>query len=171
MRRVRADVRVRAKRAARLRGRGGMTQPIERSDWLDGLRLVSRRDVDVSCLFESPAVAIETLTQELQFVWDRYRSADASERRGGVIELASGAYFQWIGYSDRIAVECSSNEFLEPAHQLSAEEEERLVHWGFSRPTDELPNFWMDVTRREDAAAAAFAIVAVMTTVFGMYAG
>jgi hypothetical protein len=36
---------------------------------------------------------------------------------------------------------------------------------------DELPNFWMDLTRRENADAAAFAIVAVMTTVFDLYAG
>jgi hypothetical protein len=45
------------------------------------------------------------------------------------------------------------------------------VHWGFNRPNDDVPNFWMDVERRDGAEDAAFALVAAMTTVFGVFAG
>jgi hypothetical protein len=151
-----------------------MTTPTERSDWLEEITLVSQPDIDgaeAAPLFDSPGVAIEALAFELGVIWDGYRSGDPNERRIGNLHLGSGAYIQWIGYAERLAIECSSNTFLQPSHLLSAEEEERLVHWGFSRPTDRLPNFWLDVTERAGAEAAAFAIVAVMTTVFGIYAG
>lgn len=146
-------------------GPDGPGRPIE------GIRLVSLPRADSQDLAASPGLAIEALAQEFRFVWDRYRSGDPNERRGGTIALGSGAYFQWIGYANRIAVECSSNAFLEPAHLLSPAEEDRLVGWGFSRPTPELPNFWLDVIERSAAEDAAFAVVAAMTTVFGLYAG
>lgn len=148
-----------------------MTAPTGRVDWISGLRLVSRGDSDVNDVLDNPGLAIEALAQEFRFVWDRFRSGDPNERRGGTIELGSGAYFQWIGYVDRIAVECASNTYLEPAYQLSADEEELVVRWGFNLPTADLPNFWLDVTDRSAAEDAAFAVVAVMTTVFGLYAG
>ncbi len=88
------------------------------------------------------------MAQEFRLGWDRYWSGDPNERRGGTIGLGSGAYFQWIGHANHIAVECSSNAFLEPAHLLSPAEEDRLVRWGFSSPTSGLPNFWLEVIDR-----------------------
>jgi hypothetical protein len=154
---------------------GAVSQPTDsRADWLTGVTLVSHRGMlgeEAAEKFTSPGSAIVTLTHELERIWDAHRSADPNERRIGTLQLGSGAYLQWIGYSDRIAVECSSNDYLPAAHQLSVAEEERLVHWDFNRPTHDVPNFWMDVVRRDEVKDAAFAVVAVMTTVFGVFAG
>lgn len=148
-----------------------MTAPTGRADWIERLQLVSRPRADRDDMAQNLGLAIEALAQELRLVWDRYRAGDLNERRVGTIGLGSGAYLQWIGYANHIAIECSSNAYLGPAHLLSPAEEDRLVRWGFSRPTSELPNFWLGVIDRSAADEAAFAVVAAMTTVFGLYAG
>jgi hypothetical protein len=141
---------------------------------LVGVSLVSRGDLDGAIaaeLFASPGSAIEAMTTELLCVWDRYRAADWAERRTGTLDLASGAYLQWIGYADRVVVECSSNTYLNGASRLSVEEELTLVSWGFAPPDDRAPNFYLEAESRAATRDAAFAVVAALTAVFGVYAG
>lgn len=126
--------------------------------------------VELAPAFAQPGTAIEALTGELLEVWDRCRSNDPNERRVGSLGVTGGAYVQWIGYSDRVVVEVSSNAFLEGAARLDDEQELALVASGFAPPDEDEPNFWLHVTERGDAARAAFAIVAALTVAFGVYA-
>lgn len=57
------------------------------------------------------------------------------------LELTSGAYLQWIGYSCALVVECSSNAFLPLAGRLSAQEEAALIRARFSGPDEDTLNF------------------------------
>jgi hypothetical protein len=121
--------------------------------------------------FSQPAGAIDALTADLRRLWDHHRTDDFNARRIGTLELASGAYLQWIGYSDRLIVECSSNAYLSGAPRLTPQDEATLVRAGFHEPDDDDPNFWLSVHERGVCAAAAFSVVAALTAVFGVYAG
>ena len=147
-----------------------------RPDRLTGIRLAAVRSVtdkQVRHWFREPAGAIGALTEDLVLLWRHHRTDDLGERRIGTLELASGGYLQWIGYSDALAVECSSNAYLSRSGRLSAQDEATLVRAGFSRPGDggDNPNFGLGVHDEADCARAAFSVVAVLTAVFGVYAG
>lgn len=143
-------------------------------DRLAGICLAARRrlpEAELRRSFGQPQSAIDALTTDLQLLWDHHRTDDFSERRIGTLELTSGAYVQWIGYSDALAVECSSNAFLDGPSRLTPPQEASLLRAGFQGPDDEEPNFWLVVADRDACSAAAFTIVAALTTAFGVYAG
>ncbi len=145
-----------------------------RHDALRDLRIRSCEDLPpatVRALFAEPGSAIDALTAEYLFLWDRHRTDDFALRVIGGLDLRSRAYFQWIGYSDAVAVECSSNTYLPAAARLTEAEEQRLVACGFTAPDEDDPNFWLAMTQRDEARAAAFSVVAALTSVFGVYAG
>lgn len=146
----------------------------QRPDALRNLRIRSCDDLPLSRvrgLFSEPASAIDALTAEYLFLWDRHRTDDFALRVIGGLDLRSRAYFQWIGYSYAVVVECSSNTYLSGAARLTEAEEQRLVACGFTAPDDDDPNFWLAMTSRAQAQAAAFSVVAALTSVFGVYAG
>lgn len=145
-----------------------------RPDAIRQLRVRNCDDLPVATvggLFAEPGSAIDALTAEYLLLWDRHRTDDFALRVIGGLDLSSRAYFQWIGYSDAVVVECSSNTYLPEAAQLTEAEERRLVSCGFTAPDDDDPNFWLAMTSREQAPAAAFSVVAALTSVFGVYAG
>ncbi len=115
-----------------------------RPDRLTAVSFVSRPLLDgeqAAQLFAQPGTAIKTLSSELLHVWDHARTSDPSRRAVGSLDLRSGAYFQWIGYPDAVLVECSGNEYLKGAAQLSADEAVRLIACGFTAPDAQSPNF------------------------------
>ena len=145
-----------------------------RPDRLTDVQLAAARGLTQTTLhtaFSQPQSAIDALTNDLRMLWDQHRTDDFSERRIGTLTLSSGAYFQWIGYSDVLAVECSSNTFLQDGSRLSPQEEATLLRAGFGAPDDDEPNFWLVVENRDDCTAAALAVVVALTAVFGVYAG
>lgn len=141
---------------------------------LSGIRLRSAESMggpDLRALFAEPGSAIAALTAEYRFLWDFHRTDDFDLRVIGGLDLRGGGYFQWIGYSDAVVVECCSNTYLPASARLTSEEEQRLVACGFTAPDDHEPNFWLEVQQRGQAEPAALAVVAALTTVFGVYAG
>lgn len=143
-------------------------------DRLTTIELAARRDLSRDQLrgaFSQPDSAIDTLSADLQQLWDHHRSDDFGERRTGTLALASGAYVQWIGYPDHLVVEISSNTYLPKQAKLTPAEEDMLVRAGFARPDDDEPNFWLVVPERSACSAAAYSVVAALTAVFGVYAG
>jgi hypothetical protein len=131
------------------------------------------RDLSASDLaedFAQPGGAIDLIADDLKVLWDCHRSADPNERRIGTLELDDGAYIQWIGYSNRLVVEVSSNTYLPDTAKLRPGQEHLIRRAGFSPPNEDEPNFWMQVHDPADIARAAFAVVAVLTAAFGVYA-
>jgi len=47
----------------------------------------------------------------------------------------------------------------------------QLLSWGLAPPDEHVPNFWLEAESRAATRDAAFAVVAVLTAVFGGYAG
>jgi hypothetical protein len=140
---------------------------------VDRVDLASRPDLPVAralALFASPRAAIETLTAEFECQWDLHRSSDWEMRKPGLVGLDSSAYFQWVGYRDALAIECSGGAGWND-HKFTAREVDCLLRWGFHEPNAHIPNFWMDMDRRDQADEMALRVVAVMTAVFGVYAG
>ena len=145
-----------------------------RHERLTGVDLATRDDLsseEAARLFADPGPAIDALTADLLALWDYYRSGDVEARRVGVLELSSGAYLQWIGYSDRLVIEVSSNAYLADSARLSEAHQAALQDAGFRGPDEDEPNFWMTVHHRRDIGRTAFAMVVVLTAVFGVYAG
>lgn len=142
--------------------------------WITDVRLSAWRDLDDAMVrerFEEPGSAIDLLTADLVALWGVRRSGDPNERRIGTIDLDDGAYLQWIGYAERIVLECSSNAFLTEDNRLDEQQERTLLRAGFQPPDDREPNFWISVEERSQLGRAAFSLVAVLTAVFGVYAG
>jgi hypothetical protein len=121
-------------------------------------------------LFASPDSAVAALTEEFRAVW-RARSGDWSERPIGCLGLGSGAYVQWIGYSDRVLVEVSSNAYLDLPYQLDPVEEQRLIAYGFAAPDDESPNLAASIDHPGEAERLALRVVGMLTAVFAVYVG
>lgn len=147
---------------------------MSRPDRLTGVRLAAHPELPRAQLcasFAQPDSAIALLAQDLTLLWDRHRSDDFGERRIGTLQLASRAYVQWIGYEDALAVEVSSNTYLSGDSRLTPAEEATLLRAGFQAPDDGEPNFWLAVEDRSACPAAALAVVAALTAVFGVYAG
>lgn len=139
-----------------------------------GIVLATRREVPVrelEELFGEPGSAIAALTEDLEGLWDLYRSPDPDRRRIGSIHLLDGAYLQWIGYASRLVIEVSSNEYLREKHQLTQVQMRTLARAGFSPPSAEEPNHFLRVGSRQEIPRTAFAMVAALTAVFGVYAG
>jgi hypothetical protein len=140
---------------------------------LVGAQLAALRDLsssDLTAKFAQPGAAIQLIADDLKALWDSHRSADPNERRIGILELDDGAYIQWIGYSNRLVVEVSSNTYLPDTVKLRPGQERLIRTAGFSPSNGAEPNFWMQVHDPADIARAAFAVVAVLTAAFGVYA-
>jgi hypothetical protein len=140
---------------------------------LVGAQLAALRHLTATDLSErlaQPGDAIELLADDLTELWDCFRSADLNKRRIGTLELDDGAYVQWIGYANRLVVEVSSNTYLPETAKLEPGQERLIRTAGFSPPNDAEPNFWLPVHDRADIGRAAFAVVAVLTAAFGVYA-
>lgn len=126
---------------------------------------------ELRSMFAEPGTAIDGLHRDLLQLWDHYRSDDWNSRRIGTLHMANDAYVQWIGYPRELVVEVSSNTYLPADVQLSTEQQRLLLTAGFAPPDEDEPNYWLVVQDRAEAGRAAFAIVAVLTSVFGVYAG
>lgn len=133
--------------------------------------LATLKDADLASAFAQPASAIDALTADLLRLWVEHRSGEPNERAIGSLGLSSGVYLQWIGYSDRIVLEVSCNTYLDASARLSPDDEQALVRAGFSPPNKTETNFWWHLTERAALPGVAFSIVAVLTAVFGVYAG
>lgn len=147
---------------------------LHRPDRLTSVSLAALDDLrtpELARAFAGPEGALAVLTADLHALWDHHRIDDVAQRRIGSLQLASGAYVQWIGYGRELAVECSSNAFLDDGARLSEAEQQTLQRAGFMPPDEDVPNFWLAVEERAACARAAFSIVAVLTAVFGVYAG
>lgn len=144
-----------------------------RVDRLDSVRLVSVPELTgerARELFANPASAVAALTEEFRAVW-LARSHNWAERPIGSLGLDSGAYVQWIGYSDRVVVELSSNEYLDEPYRLDPLEELRITAYGFAAPDDDSPNFAISVDHPGEAERLASRVVAVLAAVFAVYVG
>lgn len=79
-------------------------------------------------------------------------------------------YYQFASNEDdEMLIEIASNQFLPADRQLTSSDEERLVGLGFTRPDDDLPNWWIgfDGADREQVLSAATRVVQGLVEVYG----
>jgi hypothetical protein len=89
----------------------------------------------------------------------------------GWLNLTNEASVDWIGFGpEGLHVEVSSNLMREEWEKFPPEQELAIRRCGFHPPDDHEAYFWRRVESRDAIGAAAFAIVHVLTTAFGVYA-
>ena len=71
---------------------------------------------------------------------------------------------------DAVLVEITGDEFLPDHRRLTAAQHEQLLRLGFTRPDDDLPNWWIGIEDGHDRGlfAAARAVVAALVEVHGV---
>lgn len=86
-----------------------------------------------------------------------------------VADSECGCYFQMASYeANQLLAETVSNAYLPKTLRLRESQEKKLVQLGFSRPTDDAPNWWIFIEdgNDDDIARAAHAVAVAMKDVY-----